>query len=121
MPPHRPTDPASGASYFLEFSMPISSLPSLAAAPAVAAIAALLPIFVLATLVAYIVRRVTHRARPEDLPEIFTALSQILVALARFLPWARADNADCAPPLLTQCAEVESLRVRGEPGVRENH
>jgi ABC-type Fe3+ transport system permease subunit len=90
--------------------VPTPLLPSLAAAPIVASIAALLAILVLAALVAYIVRRVTHRARPEDLPQIFMALSHILVALASFLPWTRADNVGCAPPLPTQRAQARSLK-----------
>jgi ABC-type Fe3+ transport system permease subunit len=90
--------------------VPTPLLPSLATAPIVASIAALLAILVLAALVAYIVRRVTHRARPEDLPQIFMALSHILVALASFLPWTRADNVGCAPPLPTQRAQARSLK-----------
>lgn len=54
---------------------------------------------VIVALVAWTIGAVLKKARPEDLPEILAGLSQVIGALACFLPWGKWRNVPReAPP-----------------------
>ncbi|GHE09035.1 hypothetical protein [Streptomyces alanosinicus] len=69
-----------------------------AAMPAYVLLAVLAIVVVLLTVVAIVTRAVMAKAPAEDLQHILPGLSQVLAALALFLPWGRGTRGPTVTP-----------------------
>ncbi len=76
-------------------------------------LAGLAAIVVLALLVAVIATCVVRKARAEDLPQLLTALSHVVEAAARFLPWggSEGDSVTLVFPVPEESSRVPESRT----------